>query len=690
MELNLKILSDVALFVAAFMATAMCLWSARKLSGRQRQAWTLIGLGCLSWAVGEGLWGYFELVAGWDTPFPSLADAGYLFGYVLVLTGLYRRMPRGRTRTSRIKQLLDAAIFTAVAGTVTWYFFAENLFKVPTTWLEQAIIMAYPGLDLILLFYSVALFLDVEAARPRHFAVWLAAGAMMFLVADSLYGYFSALESYQSGLGFDVVWVMGFACFGLAAVADTRPAALHSGSSRASQPDDASTWILLLPYVAAPIMVVVLVVSLVRGDFIEHALDLAMWNTIIFSLLLIRQIISMLENVSLYRQAELRSITDALTGAYNRHYLPQFFARWRTRAATGSTLSVMMVDVVDLKKYNDQFGHVSGDRRLVDVVTLLRSQIRPDDDVVRFGGDEFLVLLPDAGHEEALAIRDRIMDAVFEANQKLLPGEPPIALTIGVDCAAYSDLTELIFKADQAIWRSKEDRNRIQQELTALAERSERERKMHLLETVLSLAKIEELKDPYTYGHCERVRDLAVSVAVEIGMDPAQTLELSYAAVLHDVGKLAVPTEILNKPGPLNDREREIMKDHPTVGANIVAGMSLLSGVQPIIRYHHERYDGRRQDPYAGYPDGLSGDDIPLGARIMAVVDAFDAMTSDRPYRKGMTCEDAIRELRRCACGQFDPEVVEALIKVLSAGVQHGGSSESALALGIFPGSGRR
>ena len=179
------------------------------------------------------------------------------------------------------------------------------------------------------------------------------------------------------------------------------------------------------------------------------------------------------------------------------------------------------------------------------------------------------------------------------------------------------------------------------------------------LGTAEALAAALEAKDSYTADHASSIADMAVEVGYEFGLDEEALRDLRYAAIFHDIGKIAIPDAILNKPGPLTDGEFEVIKRHPIVGEQILAPVPFLEQVRRIVRHDHERWDG------SGYPDGLMGRQIPIGARIVLVVDAFHAMISDRSYRKGMSIESARLELRANAGGQFDPDVVEAFLAVL-------------------------
>ncbi len=194
------------------------------------------------------------------------------------------------------------------------------------------------------------------------------------------------------------------------------------------------------------------------------------------------------------------------------------------------------------------------------------------------------------------------------------------------------------------------------------------------LQTIIGLAEALETRDAYTRGHSDRAVEYAGAVAQELRLTPEQADRLQYAVILHDIGKIGISDNILNKPGKLSEEEFGLMKTHPVKGANILSKIPFLSPIAPVVRHHHERWDGK------GYPDGLAGEDIPIESRIVAVLDSYDAMTSDRIYRKAPGREYAQNELRRCAGTQFDPLVVEAFLKVVnlsSPSIKHDGTGRT-------------
>ena len=293
------------------------------------------------------------------------------------------------------------------------------------------------------------------------------------------------------------------------------------------------------------------------------------------------------------------------------------------------------------------------------MLSQVAARLRQGGEAFRLGGDEFAVLLP--GHDEraALTAATSIVDRIGG-----LAIDPVGAVTVSAGVATYPyqgvGRDELIRFADSALyWAKEHGKNRVRAwrpdvvelaELKRLASGPDRAARFR---AAASLAKAVDARDVYTGSHSERVAELAARIAARLGVD-AETIELTrLAASLHDLGKLAIPEEILRKPGELTESERLVLERHPQIGYRMLESL----GVDPVaqwVLHHHERWDG------SGYPDGLPGEDIPLGARIIFVADAYDAMTSDRVYRQRLSDEDAMDELVRCAGTQFDPEVVAA------------------------------
>jgi len=376
------------------------------------------------------------------------------------------------------------------------------------------------------------------------------------------------------------------------------------------------------------------------------------------------QIATPMENIRLYANAEQRARVDELTGLFNRrHFDEQFKAEVSRHSRFNQKLSLLMLDLDSFKTYNDIFGHPSGDRLLREIGGIINSSIREGDQVFRYGGDEFTVLLPQTQVESAFAVAERIRESVMNA---MTSKETNVRISIGLACYPADGvmMNELVTVADTALYYAKSTGgNRTCLPSSILTEESTVSGgnvRVSTLSTVYALASAVDAKDRYTYGHSQKVRTYAVAIAEAVGLKADVVSRISTAAVLHDIGKIGVPDMILNKPAALDEEEWEAIKSHPRIGSNIAGNVPSLTTCINGILYHHERWDG------TGYPEGLKGDNIPLDARILSIADAFCAMTSSRPYRSAIDDKEAVRRVEEGKGSQFDPELVEAFIKIVS------------------------
>jgi len=372
--------------------------------------------------------------------------------------------------------------------------------------------------------------------------------------------------------------------------------------------------------------------------------------------------------ISLYQrstQSALRAmrlaLTDPLTGLGNHRHFHERLQRELVHAEeTHTPLTLCFVDIDDFKKINDRFGHPSGDR----VLSQVAARLRQGGEAFRLGGDEFALLL--AAHDEdmALAAASSIVERVSALDLDHI-GRVTVSAGVATFPLQGHGHDELIELADSALyWAKEHGKNRVRLYRPDVVELAELKRlaagpdKAARYRAAASLAKAVDARDTYTGSHSERVSDLAARVARRIGLDPEHVELTRLAGSLHDLGKLAIPEELLRKPGALTDSERLVLERHPQIGFRMLDSL----GVDPVadlVLHHHERWDG------AGYPDGLAGEQIPIGARIIFVTDAYDAMVSDRSYRPKRSADAALEELWRCAGTQFDPGIVAAFTEEL-------------------------
>ena len=442
---------------------------------------------------------------------------------------------------------------------------------------------------------------------------------------------------------------------------------------------------------------------------------------------------------------------DAKTGLFNaRHFAAVLTDELARAQRFDRPASLIMADLDLLRDINNSYGHLVGDEVLAGVAEVFREQLRDYDVPARFGGEEFAILLPETGYDQALAIAERIRRAVAGRLFDFEDASEAVRVTISMGVACFPQdgrsPNELVHHADLAVYRAKlQGRNRVQgaraEPLLVRADRAprlvglppekpvatprerrqrqvrvavERRRSAHparrgwkglvpglpkrqgrhgsssasplreAAETIRtqnvllsqanrllrerstaameSLSATVDARDAYTAGHARRVRRLALAIGRELDLSKAELDLLGHAALFHDIGKLAIPDAILMKPATLDTEEWRLMRGHSEEGANIIDRLGFLGDAVPAIRHHHERYDG------SGYPDGLAGDEIPLGARIIHVADALDSMLTSRIYRPAMSERQALDQLRSGSGTQFCPRCVQALERVVELG----------------------
>jgi len=349
------------------------------------------------------------------------------------------------------------------------------------------------------------------------------------------------------------------------------------------------------------------------------------------------------KNITHYKKAQERikylSFHDVLTGVYNRAYFEEEIKRLNTPRKY--PIGVIMVDIDNLKFVNDNFGHTKGDELLKRLANILSSIFRKEDVVARIGGDEFVIILPNVDEETVQFLCKRVKDACKESNYK---SELKVSVSLGyaIQYGQYKNMEEVLKKADQYMYRNKLVGDTVAQK--------------HLIDSFkIMLAK----GDLYTLKHYEQKQFFATSLSKEIGLPSDKIKEVRLLATLHDIGKIGIADLILHKPGKLSSEEWKIMKTHCEIGYTIAKAIPELAPIAEDILYHHEQWDGK------GYPKGLKGEEIPLLARIVTIVDAYSAMLCDRPYRKAMSKQEALEEIKKGAGSQFDPQLVELFLKIV-------------------------
>jgi diguanylate cyclase (GGDEF)-like protein/PAS domain S-box-containing protein len=377
-----------------------------------------------------------------------------------------------------------------------------------------------------------------------------------------------------------------------------------------------------------------------------------------------------------YEGGSVRSDRDALTGLLSHTAFQDRLAVAVDEARrAGRSCALALVDIDRFRRVNDEFGHEAGDRVLREVSRRLAAAARPGDVLARVGGEEIAWLM-DLPAVEALEAVDRAREAIAATP---VDAVSQVTVSAGLcDLGQARTREDLVRFAEGALYWAKQHGRNVALvyapevvEVLSADERAERLARSQALQSIRVLARAVDAKDPSTLRHSERVADLAVAIAGALGWDADSLVRLREAGLVHDVGKIGVPDSILFKPGRLTaDEYREITR-HAAIGAEILGDVLLPSQVS-WVRGHHERWDG------GGYPDGLVGERIPEGARVLALADAWDVMTSVRPYHSPLTTEAALLECDRCSGTQFAPEAVEALRRLIGAGTVAPGAPDAA------------
>jgi diguanylate cyclase (GGDEF)-like protein len=330
-----------------------------------------------------------------------------------------------------------------------------------------------------------------------------------------------------------------------------------------------------------------------------------------------------------------------LTGVYNRRYFED--AKKRLDNTKNYPLSIIVGDINGLKLINESFGHKEGDKILVSIADVLKSCCRPRDVLARTGGDEFSILMPNTPYEEANQILTRISDLCNEFSN--LNTEYYLSFSAGLATKAddIMSMNRLIKMAEDSMYRNK-----------LLQNKSLHSSMINSMKTSLYE------KSQETEEHAMRLIEISRAFGRKLNLVEEQLIELELLSTLHDIGKISITDNILNKPGKLTVDEWVKMKQHPEAGYRIAMATPELKQIADYILNHHERWDG------SGYPYGKKGDEIPLLSRIISIADAYDAMTTDRPYRKAMSKSEALDEIKRNAGSQFDPRLAELFINEIA------------------------
>jgi diguanylate cyclase (GGDEF)-like protein len=601
-------------------ASALCL-ARGVMRTRDRAAWILMGLAVGAWGVGDTIW-TFTVVDNPKAPYPSLADAFYLAVYPPAYVAIFLLL-RSRIGNLRSSLWLDGIMGgLAVAALGTAVVFEAVLHATGGSPAAVATNLAYPLADLTLI-ALVVWALAMTGWRPGRTWGFIAAGLLVFSVSDCLYLYETSVGTYVHGSVTDLGWLAGAVLLGWAAwqpeVQRTRVAT--------------DGFALLL----APVTFGLIGLGILVYDHVNRvsALPLALSCAAMVAVIA-RMALSFAENMSMISSSRNEARTDVLTGIGNRRKLYDDLER--VVADTGSESELVLFDLNGFKHYNDSFGHPAGDALLARLGQELSTFVTGRGRAYRMGGDEFCIVIP-ASEEREMVIAGAAR-ALSDRGEGFCITAACGSVLVPTEATTVADAVRL---ADQRMYTDKQGSR------ASAGDQS----------SGVLLRALAECHPPLG-DHVAGVADLAERVALKLGLPQDEVARARLTGALHDIGKMAIPDSILEKPGPPDPDEWDFIHRHTLIGERILVGAPALAHVACLVRSSHERFDG------SGYPDGLAGTDIPLVSRIVFVCDAFDAMISKRPYGEARTIEGALAELRRTSGTQFDPVAVAAFVDVLA------------------------
>jgi diguanylate cyclase (GGDEF)-like protein len=594
-------------------------------SGLERPAWTALGVGLACWTVGEVIFTIDpgQVAAG----FPATSDFFWMVFYPasFLTLGL---LVRARVRLFYPSLWLDGAVGAFAVAALACQFVLPPIVAGTGSSLASVVgDLIYPLGDLLLLGFVLAV-LAGTGWRPGRVLGTVAVGLALGTVADCISLYLSATGHSGSSV-FDSLWPASAVILGFAAWQPARPSAVIGLGGRR---------LLLFPTGFALVALGLLALQQ------PHSLHASAYVLAVATVagVIVRMGLTFAENLRLVNRSREEALTDSLTGLGNRRRLLLALEDVVQSASERAPWALLLFDLNGFKRYNDSFGHPVGDALLARLGAKLAHAVAPAGDAFRLGGDEFCVLT---------RLEARSAESVSEAGTLALT-ERGEGFEITTACGTVllpteaQDTSAALQLVDRRLYANKRSRRP-----SDTAEQ---------LSSVLLQVMAE--RQPELSEHLNGVADMAKTVGRRMGLAGEELEIVVRAAELHDVGKVAVPEAILEKPASLDVDERSIVERHCEVGERILAAAPAMAPVARLVRMSHERFDG------AGYPDRRRGNNIALGARIIAVCDAFHAMTNDRPYRRAIGFPDAVAELRRSAGSQFDPDVVEVFCAALAEG----------------------
>ena len=651
-------------FAPIFMCIIGCFALAARVEGTERRLWGLLGLTMAAVAVTEVQWTLYQVLVDYRGPgMPNWFEFGHLTGILVFIFLIVSLTEFGEAPVvTRVRVYLDViGTMIVLYVAVYWWWTLPVYLRIPRAgWLVGAIIAAYPVAGVVLLTAAALVVLGWKAYRWRTWERLVSLAFALFgvgLLFSPAFDAFMFTATKPSEIAAYSIWI-GAAAYLLFMAAvyryESPPDALRAEpwAAPALQPE----WLpMLYPSVLALSML--RVADRAWGGVVVAA------TATLATVLIVR---SWLSSVELAHH-RTRSITDAATGTFNqRHLYDRLASELAEAGAAGRTVAAVAFDVVDFRTLVRMSGSEVADAVLKQLTDLIRAESPRGSEVYRVGRDEFLVVLAGCSPEEAVAMARRVKARVASD----MPSEEHlIALSVGV--AVYPqhalDASALVTRAfaSQQLARSAERADVVVFDADVVDSadplvRLDRARRQSHRTQLKALAAAVDGRDADTRVHSNVLSEVASAFALTLDLPYNQAQILETAALVHDIGKIGIPDDILLKPGQLTVAERALVEAHPVIGEQLLRPADMAE-VLPAVRYHHERWDG------TGYPDGLVGGEIPFEARVLAICDAFEAMTSRRRFRPALSTAEALAEFERCSGTQFDPELAAMFTKMVVA-----------------------
>ncbi len=627
------LVTDV-LYVGLFLLTAAACARRAAIDPGHRTAWAIAAAGVFLWGAGEGAYRLLEPDPA--APYPQLTQALLALAFTLAATTIVL-LSRRRMRGLDAGLLLDGLIGgLAVAALAAVLLFPQGGAHAGRQAGPPGVFLLF---DLVILAYVVTT-LGLTGWRPGRCWGFMCAGIVMNTAGNVALVQATAAGTFARGSLVDTLYVASALLLG---AATWWPLQVRSARAR-----DDRTRTLLAPSVFSLFSLAVLVGAAIAPGTVGPVAAAFAAATIVA--LMVRSTVAVRASRDLLAASRAEALTDGLTGLANRRALMRALDG---RLAAGEPWTLAMYDLDGFKHYNDLFGHPAGDALLRRLAGRFAATLGAER-TFRMGGDEFCALVPGGRGPSARAAAAGAA-ALAESGDGFSVTSSYGAVELGGEADSAA---EALQAADRRLYANKDDRR-------ASAHQQSRAVLLQILTE----------REPDLTAHQDEVARLAAGVGRRLGLDADERRVLARAAELHDVGKIAVPDAVLHKPGPLSPEELAFIRQHTVVGERILQAAPALAPVARLVRSSHERWDGR------GYPDGLAGEEIPLGARIILACDAYSAMTARRPYSAALPPDQAEAELRRCAGRHFDPRVVDALRAELAARREDEAGGAAAVAL---------